>query len=246
MTGSPKIQDFKSFVLRASWSSCSGPQKALGTTMDRLENWPWLGAHNPERATPIPGLCHSVFTDQFILRHILGHFFLRKQNLHHVYERIRSIRYQKGKLNVIKRQKVSFFGLWVLLTGLWNLKDIPNSRQNRSKNKLVCENAVTQARGSCSLRVMGSSLGPKPPPFTHKAPLGPKEKDKALGHLVKFEPSQISAMNDFPVIGDLVMRTGLWDRQGANIASRYKEMQGVELFLRLKAVSLERECRILP
>ena len=26
-------------------------------------------------------------------------------------------------------------------------------------------------------------------------------------------------MNDFPVIGDLVMRTGLWDRQGANIAS---------------------------
>ena len=22
-------------------------------------------------------------------------------------------------------------------------------------------------------------------------------------------------MNDFPVIGDLVMRTGLWDRQGA-------------------------------
>ena len=32
------------------------------------------------------------------------------------------------------------------------------------------------------------------------------------------------------------MRTGLWDRQGANIASRYKEiseeMYGVELFLR--------------
>ena len=47
-------------------------------------------------------------------------------------------------------------------------------------------------------------------------------------------------MNDFPVIGDLVMRTGLWDRQGANIASRYKEMYGVELFLRLKPVSLER------
>ena len=30
------------------------------------------------------------------------------------------------------------------------------------------------------------------------------------------------------------MRTGLWDRQGANIASRYKEMYGLELFLRLK------------
>ena len=38
--------------------------------------------------------------------------------------------------------------------------------------------------------------------------------------------------DDFPVIGHLVMRTGLWDRQGANIASRYKEMYGVELFLR--------------
>ena len=45
-----------------------------------------------------------------------------------------------------------------------------------------------------------------------------------------FKP--FSPMNDFPVIGHLVMRTGLWDRQGANIASRYKEMYGVELFLR--------------
>ena len=40
------------------------------------------------------------------------------------------------------------------------------------------------------------------------------------------------ATNDFPVMGDLVMRTGLWDRQGANISSRYKEMYGVGLFLR--------------
>ena len=39
-------------------------------------------------------------------------------------------------------------------------------------------------------------------------------------------------MNDFPVMRDLVMRTRLWDRQGANIASRYKEMYGLELFLR--------------
>ena len=53
-------------------------------------------------------------------------------------------------------------------------------------------------------------------------------------------------MNDFPVIGDLVMRTGLWDRQGANIRNRYKEMYGVELFPRLKPMSLDRECRILP
>ena len=37
-------------------------------------------------------------------------------------------------------------------------------------------------------------------------------------------------MNDFPV-----MRKGLWDRQGANIASRCKEMYDMEL-----AASLEK------
>ena len=31
MTGSSKILDFKSCVPRASWSSCLGPQMALGT-----------------------------------------------------------------------------------------------------------------------------------------------------------------------------------------------------------------------
>jgi len=66
---------------------------------------------NPERATLILGLCHGVFTDQFIFRHILGHISRRKQNLHHVYERIRILRYQKGILNVIKGQKISFLGL---------------------------------------------------------------------------------------------------------------------------------------
>ena len=43
-----------------------------------------------------------------------------------------------------------------MLTGLWNLKEIQNSRQNCSENKLVNENAVTQAYGSCSLRVLRS------------------------------------------------------------------------------------------
>ena len=38
-------------------------------------------------------------------------------------------------------------------------------------------------------------------------------------------------MNDFPVIGHLVMRTGLWDSQGGKHCNRYKEMYGVELFL---------------
>ena len=55
----------------------------------------------------------------FIFRHILGHFFPRKWNLRHVYEHIRSIRYQQGKRNAVKRQKLSFLGLYVLLTGLW-------------------------------------------------------------------------------------------------------------------------------
>ena len=51
---------------------------------------------------------------------------------------------------------MSFLGLQVLLTGWWNLRDIQNSRQNRSKNRLVHENAVTGAHGSYLLQVMGS------------------------------------------------------------------------------------------
>ena len=49
-----------------------------------------------------------------------------------------------------------FLGVLVLMTGLWDLKDILNSPQNRSKNKLASENAMTRAHGNCSLRVMGS------------------------------------------------------------------------------------------
>ena len=41
-------------------------------------------------------------------------------------------------------------------------------------------------------------------------------------------------MNDLPVIGSAVMRKGFWDRQGANIASRLKEMYGEKLFCRPK------------
>ena len=69
------------------------------------------GAHNSERATPILGLCHGPFPDQFIFRHILGHLFPQKQKLHHTYERIGSTRYQKGI-------KALFLGLRVFLTGL--------------------------------------------------------------------------------------------------------------------------------
>ena len=38
--------------------------------------------HNPARATPILYLCHGVFTDPFIFRQILGHFFPRKYRIH--------------------------------------------------------------------------------------------------------------------------------------------------------------------
>ena len=49
-----------------------------------------------------------------------------------------------------------FLGVLVLMTCFWHLKDILNSRQNRSKNKLVSENAATRVHGNCSLQVMGS------------------------------------------------------------------------------------------
>ena len=92
-------------------------------------------AHNPERATRIPAV--TTFSS-FILRYILKFFFPRTRELCPVHERIiRSRRYDKGKLNVI-------LGLLVLLSGLWDLKDILSSRQNRSKNKLFCENAMTR------------------------------------------------------------------------------------------------------
>lgn len=48
----------------------------------------------------------------------------------------------------------------VLLTDLWDLKDILNSRQNRSsKNILVSENAVERVHGSCLFQVMDSCQG---------------------------------------------------------------------------------------
>ena len=67
---------------------------------------------------------------------------------------------------------------------------------------------------------MTAIMPPPHPPFAH----------------LKSRQSRCSLlqMNDFPVMWDLVVRTGLWDRQGSNIASRYKEMYGMELFLRYK------------
>ena len=48
------------------------------------------------------------------------------------------------------RSVVFFFFHW------WGLKDILNFRQNRSKNKMLREDAVTRVHKSCSLQVMGS------------------------------------------------------------------------------------------
>ena len=41
-------------------------------------------------------------------------------------------------------------------------------------------------------------------------------------------------MNDLPVIGYCAMHKELWDRQGANIVSPWKEMYGEKLFPRPK------------
>ena len=83
----------------------------------------------------------------------------------------------------------------------------------------------------------------------------PKFKDRANWSRDTFQPMRRRAcvyqqtnQNIAPVLTNFthVLRTGFWDRQGANIASRCKEMYGVELFLRVKAVFLDRECNILP
>ena len=50
-------------------------------------------------------------------------------------------------------------------------------------------------------------------------------------------------MNDLPLIGYHAMRKELWDRQGANIASRQKELYGEKLFPRPRKGILDRHQR---
>ena len=82
-----KIKSFKIQLFRERLSErvqTTIPKGIVGgfvfTVFQRnLKEWhekPWI--RSPERATSILGLCHGVFTDQFIFRHILGHFFPRK------------------------------------------------------------------------------------------------------------------------------------------------------------------------
>ena len=49
----------------------------------------------------------------------------------------------------------------------------------------------------------------------------------------------LKTMNDLPVIGYHAIRKELWDRQGANIASCWKERYGEKLFPRQKNGILE-------
>ena len=121
-----------------------------------LESLTFLEDHNPESATFMLGLSHDVFTDRFSFRCILQHFLPRKRKHRSVHERVINKRGDKGKPNVIKRSTKPFRGFLFWWSVFWNLEDILNSRQNRSKNKLVSENAATRVHGNCSLRVMGS------------------------------------------------------------------------------------------
>lgn len=66
------------------------------------------GAHNQGCAILILGLCHGFFTDRFIFRRILQHFFPRKWKLRSFLERIRNIRSDNGKPNVNKRSNMPF------------------------------------------------------------------------------------------------------------------------------------------
>ena len=75
-----------------------------------LFNYCNQGAITLEQATPKLRLRHGVFTDRFIFRYILEQFFPQKWKLLSDYEDIQEIGYEKRKLNVIKRSKISFSG----------------------------------------------------------------------------------------------------------------------------------------
>ena len=63
---------------------------------------------------------------------------------------------KKKNFPSLKRQKIPLSGLLVLLTGLRDFKDIVNSSQNCSKNRLDSEYVVTRLPRSCSLWVLTS------------------------------------------------------------------------------------------
>ena len=72
---------------------------------------------------------------------------------------------------LLKGTKISFLGLQVLLTGLWNSKDIQNSRQNRSKNKLFRENECMEVARSELWAPVQSKNYHSPQPILDLAPV---------------------------------------------------------------------------
>ena len=64
--------------------------------------------------------------------------------------------YQKKRKGYQKIRNTLFLVSGFLMTDLYVLLDVQNSWENRSKNKLVCENTVVWAQGSCWLAPMGS------------------------------------------------------------------------------------------
>ena len=97
------------------------------------------GAHNPERATPILGVCHGVFTDQFILGHAL---FPSKAGSPPCLS-VHSKNKMSKRITKIKREKENYIIFRSVGFADWfvECKRYLNSRQNRSKNKLVHENS---------------------------------------------------------------------------------------------------------
>ena len=116
-----------------------------------LINWEQSRAHNPDRATPILGPCHGVFTDQFIFRHIIGHFFPRKSppNLwgHSKYKILKwkTIRYQKAK-NIVFTSE-GFAGWFV---------EFKRDRAKTVQKVNWSMKTPWHESGSYSLRLMGS------------------------------------------------------------------------------------------
>ena len=110
----------------------------------------WVLDSKPERATPRLDLCHSVFYGPVCCYVHLKELFLAKME---VLLRLSA----HSNDNIPKNSLIPFLGLYsLILTGLSDLKDILNSRQNISKNKLIGENAMTRVDESCSLQVTGS------------------------------------------------------------------------------------------
>ena len=103
-------------------------------------------------------LRHSVFTDWFISTHHFTELFPAEMEapLCRGGSRFEVYDMKMKNFPYLKRQKIPLSGLLVLLTGLRDFKDIVNSSQNCSKNRLDSEYVVTRLPRSCSLWVLTS------------------------------------------------------------------------------------------